>query len=72
MEWIPRQHRADGEGLRGNTVGTDESYANAVGIGTMVQQTVVLKLRSCSYCDYRYVFIPVPLFSYLISLNSHA
>ena len=47
------------------------SYGNTVAMGTILQQTAVLKLRSYSYYNYRYVFMPVPVFTYLISLNSH-
>ena len=36
--------------------GGDKSYGNTVGLGTIMQQTAVLKLRSCSCYNYWYVY----------------
>jgi len=56
----------------------DKYYANTMGMGTIMQQTAVLILEIivittttvCLFCSL--CWLPVPVFTYLLTLNSHA
>jgi len=81
--WGQWDYRGDGDDLHGNTTGRGMSYGNTVSMGTIMQQTAVLKLGNYSatvtvvllysigLCTALQVFL-VAHFSMLITLNSHA